>query len=239
MNGNALSLNALSLNALSLNALSLNALSLNGLAPQALASIQDPGPSGALARQAMRYIVSCALDSSGSLSFSWTDSGGILHQEVYLGLLGLAPAWQSGPIQGPEASWVSACLIARTNWYGVPVQISARGSLQALMHADANELSTYAIREGAFWGDLFTASPVAYACYDDDNVDAARQHLRDCAAGHLDADGQVEGCGIIQIVGGCADLCNDPHAHWGYFGSCATADDDGDSSAEVISIFLH
>src|SRR5690349_12952682 len=63
---NALNLNALNLNALNLSALNLNALNLNALEPGALSIIQDPSESGNLARQAIQYMVSCALDPTQS-----------------------------------------------------------------------------------------------------------------------------------------------------------------------------
>src|SRR3569832_1677744 len=62
---NALSANALSANALSANALSANALSANALSANALtaSALSDP-----LARELLRYVVSCALDENDGFS---------------------------------------------------------------------------------------------------------------------------------------------------------------------------
>src|SRR6478609_9746702 len=72
LSANALSANALSANALSANALSANALSANALSANALTStaLKDP-----LARQFLKYVVSCALpaDQVVNMSIEGTD----------------------------------------------------------------------------------------------------------------------------------------------------------------------
>jgi hypothetical protein len=238
LNLNALNLNALNLNALNLNALNLNALNLNALGVEALSVLYDPGLSGDLARHAMQYIVSCALDSNDSFSFTWTDGAGVPHDESYPGHLGLAPHWLDGPLAPAEADWVSACLISRANLYGVSVQISSRGKHAALKHPDEAELSAFTRREGAFWGDLFSTSPVAYACHEPAEVSHARQAHRDCAAGHVGALGQVEDCGIIEIAGACDDLCTGIHAQYGYRKRCGTSPGAPDETKRVVTVFL-
>src|SRR5690349_5753296 len=69
LNPNALNPNALNPNALNPNALNPNALNPNALSPDALAAIMDPGPTGELSRQHLKYTVGCALDSMQSFSF--------------------------------------------------------------------------------------------------------------------------------------------------------------------------
>ncbi len=61
--------------------------------------------------------------------------------------------------------------------------------------------------EGAFWGNLFTSNPSLYSCYDPANVANSRADQRECAAGYLDADGQLDSCGPIVITGSCDDQC--------------------------------
>src|SRR5262245_26767602 len=85
LSANALSANALSANALSANALSANALSANALSANALTAtaLRDP-----LAREFLRYVVSCALDEDDGFTMK---IDGKKYQ--FPGGLGLAPEW--------------------------------------------------------------------------------------------------------------------------------------------------
>ena len=208
LNPNVISPNAINPNAINPNALSPSALSTATMGSSSLASIMDPGPSGDLARQLVRYLVGCAFDPTQSLSFTWTDAYGVPHPETYWGLLALAPAWASGPLDDDGQRWVSACIASRTNWYGTPVNISARGEHPALTLLDLDETLDYPSEEGAFWGNLFAPTPWLKACHYGPNVEHSRELLRDCAAGHLDANGNILECGIIDIVGSCQAACD-------------------------------
>lgn len=223
---NALSTNALSFNALSFNALSFNALSFNALRPEASDALQDPGVGGELFRTLVRYTVGCALSASQSFQFSWTDSAGVIHEEVYPGQLGLAAAWGEHALDATGKQMVSACLAARTNRHGVSVVISMRSHQKPLRHdVGQHELDDFAYVEGAFWGDLFAETPRLRACYHEPNVQVARSAQRDCAAGQLDGAGGLETCGMIEIVGSCQDLCGGLHPSGQYYKDC----DDPDS----------
>ncbi|WP_437587921.1 hypothetical protein [Sorangium sp. So ce1000] len=219
--GNALSFNALSFNALSFNALSFNALSHNALNRDAASALKDPGERGDLFRTLVKYTVSCALKQSQSFRFSWTDRAGATHNEVYPGHLGLAHQWNRRPLDDEGKRMVSACLAAHTNRYGVSVLISMRSRQNPLRHeVDDDELAEYPHVEGAFWGNLFTKTPYLRACYNTANVDVARAAKRDCAAGHLDADGDLESCGMIDIVGSCKESCGRLDRSGEYYKSC-------------------
>ena len=217
------------------NALNLNALNLNALDSTSLNAIQAPGPSGDMARQLVQYAVSCALDSTQSFSFTWRDTGGVTHQENDPGLLGLATDWASQPLSASGEQWVSACLAARVNWYGVHVMLSARGSNTGLQVSDP-ERSTFMLQEGAFFGNLFGPTPKVYSCDNDAHVDLARSRYRDCAAGHLNLDTSVSDCGIIQRLGSCSSRCAAADPTDGYYPSCR---DPGETPiAETITIYL-
>ena len=62
--------------------------------------------------------------------------------------------------------WVSACVLARTNAYGAHVEISMRAPAdapQAVKNALATspgEVETFALREGAYYGNIFETAPV-------------------------------------------------------------------------------
>ncbi|WP_437647429.1 hypothetical protein [Sorangium sp. So ce362] len=227
---NALSLNALSLNALSLNALSLNALSLNALSLNALSAIKNPGANGTASREVLRYVVSCALRPDQMFSFSWTDSAGVVRQEVYRGDLGYAHWWPTTPLGTAYSdntyvqSQITACLAARMNWYGISVSISLRNNE---MTSTPAERAAYPVREGAFWGNLFatTEAPFLRACYSSDpgSIARARQVQRDCAAGHLvdPVNGTtVQQCGSMVIVGSCESVCNGSDSTSGFYRGC-------------------
>lgn len=206
LNPNALNPNALNPNALNPNALNPNALNPNALSSAAMSALQAPDAGGDLSRQLMRYVVSCALDSTQSFSFTWTDSSSVSHPTTYPGLLGVAPSWISAPLGTAAQQWVSACLASRVNWYEIPVTLSSRGGLGAL-GLGLGEIAAFPTEDGAFWGNLFTSSPAVFACNNPSAASHARSLLRDCAVGHLDAQGVPQECGMIHIVGSCATYC--------------------------------
>jgi hypothetical protein len=232
---NSITENALDINALHLSTLNLHALDAAALDPTALAALQDPGSNGTLARQFVEYATSCALASSQAFSFSWTDTAGTVRQERYPGRLGLAPYWAGGPLIPNDERWISACLAARVNWYGLHVTLSARSPGTKLPITET-ERTTFTIQEGAFFGNLFGTNPAIYACDNPDQVAAARAHYRDCAAGHVNADGSITGCGIIQRLGSCLSWCTDQDPTGGYYSRCR--DPQGTERGEIVTIFL-
>ncbi|WP_437570235.1 hypothetical protein [Sorangium sp. So ce542] len=236
LNPNALNPNALNPNALNPNALAPNRLEGSSLAPTAFSAITDPGELGAMSRQLLQYIVSCALSPSQSLRFSWRDELDEPHDEVYWGHLGLAPGWSDEPLSASRRQWVSACVASRANRAGVSVMISSRGTHQALRYPDRSEVASFPREEGAFWGDLFTSAPRFYACYNESNAERSRDHSRDCATGLPDPEGGVRECPNIHIVGSCDLVCGPLHAASGYRPSCTN--DRGESSSAVITTFL-
>lgn len=82
--------------------------------------LEDPS-----ARSFMSYVVSCALDSGQSLS--WTGRDGTSY--TWQGELGLCAEWANGPASEQCQRWVSACVLARNNALGRRVLFSARGNL--------------------------------------------------------------------------------------------------------------
>ncbi|MBK9264518.1 MAG: hypothetical protein IPM54_32625 [Polyangiaceae bacterium] len=218
---NAMTANALTLNALTANAMTLNALTLNAMTLNAIAAIQAPTAQGDLNRELLRYIVACALKPNQSFDFTWTDSGDAVHDEHYVGQLGLAPKWAKGRLDKDGQEMVSACLAAKVNFYGVQVTISVRSGEKPLkLHPHNPELDDYPNIEGAFWGNLWASQPYLNACYMSSNVDNSRDQQRDCAAGHVLPDGSIEQCGIIDIVGSCSSVCKKFNSSRGYYEDC-------------------
>ena len=181
---NALTGNALTANALTANALTANALTANGMT------------EGELSREMLRYIYSCALPATASMELiiDGTSYG------MYYGSLGLAPEWATSSCAEDCQGWVSACVLARVNYWGITDQISLRGSHPRLSLAP-DEATNFPVQEGKFWGNLFGKKPV----------------LRDCSAQNLedlDDDDALplractypsSPCGITS-VGSCDDV---------------------------------
>jgi hypothetical protein len=192
---NALSLNALSLNALSLNALSLNALSLNALSLNALAlnGLREP-----LGRELLKYIVSCALDDDQG--FSMKIDGTRYH---FPGSLGLASEWGRswGSCDGECQRWVSACVLARVDYAGVPRPISLRGDHRKLK-PEGGELRDYRDREAAYYGNIFNRDRPMYMCLSPGKTGNERV-----------CGDSLENCDPIQVVGSCDDACADEGKH--------------------------
>src|SRR5712691_6656012 len=106
----------------------------------------------------MKYLVKCSLPLGLGMDYEY---GGISY--TWAGLLNLAPHWAAGePIPEDEQQLVSACLGAHANRYGAHVPISLLGQ-----YADGtpipigdDELSTFSLTEGCFFGNLFRGDGV-------------------------------------------------------------------------------
>ncbi|MDC0741260.1 hypothetical protein [Polyangium mundeleinium] len=232
---NALNVNALNVNALNVNALNVNALNVNALDPNSFAAIRNPGANGDLAREFVKYAVSCSFHAGQTFEFTWIDEQNVEHAEAYPGVLGLAPDWRAGPLDLAGQRMVSACLAGLTNYYGTHVTISMRAPEAPLKVVDPNELLSYPNIEGAFWGNLWDEEgSYLHSCYNSAMVAYSRTHSRDCAAGHLNPDNSVVECGIIDIVGPCDTVCEPVNDETGAFPSCIRKPDQDPAVTEHI-----
>ncbi len=192
LSANKLAANKLAANKLAANKLAANALSGSGLAGSTMVETAD-------GRDVLSYIVSCALPAGASLSITTKTNTRV----TFPGAIGLAPAWATRAPTVSERRWVTACVLARTNKFGVSVQMSMRGAHTAL-NGSLGELLGYLLVEGAFYGDLFDpAGPQMYACaaeVRDLNLALSTQELRACA---VSDDGITTGCGFT-YTGKCA-----------------------------------
>jgi hypothetical protein len=144
------------------------------------------------------------------------------------GALGLAPYWATGSLDQRGQLLISGCIAARINYFGVTVQISARGLAASLLEGTTEaELAEFPYVEGAFWGDIFSPKPALFSCYDPANVANSRAQQRDCATGYLDADGDVLPCGPMVLTGSCNDRCASFDREGQFYVNC------GDSSAAI------
>jgi len=201
LSSNGLSSNGLTSNGLSSNGLSSNGLSSNGLSSNGLVmgALRDTSTTGDLTRMFFRYLVSCALPTGHSVSYTWTDSSSMLHTEVNPGGLGLAPLWETGPVDQTGKELVSACLGARVNSKGIVVPLSLRAKNVSALTVTSSERSSYTYGEGSFWGDLFSGSPHIYSCT------RAPLHVGIASSSYL-SQGRTcttAACGLIHPLGQC------------------------------------
>ena len=215
---NRLTANRLTANRLTANKVAANRLTANSLEAQALMATAE-------GRDVMSFIVGCAMPSGQNLTLK--DPNGVSY--TYPGWLNLAPAWATRVPTVSERRWVTACLLARTNVNGVPVNISMRHDTNLALTTTSAERTKFTVAEGAFYGDLFAATPVLYACSNRSWTQLVGQ-FRACA---LSANGVTTDCGFT-YTGSCSNTatCTDKTAPFGACKGGAT------SYAEVLTIFL-
>jgi hypothetical protein len=213
---NSLTHNALTSSALTSNALTSSALTSSALASSALTSnaLEDP-----LARELMKYIVSCALPQDAEIDLT---VDGVDY--AFPGGTGLAPRWgQPGGSCGESCRrWVSACVLARVDYLGVSLPISIRGARRQLA-STAEERSDFPNREATYFGDIFASPQIRRACLSPGQSEIPRV----CGP-------SVDGC-VMDVIGSCDGVCDDTRPD-GAFTGCGS-DDDGDSAAN-ITVFL-
>jgi hypothetical protein len=191
---NRIALNRIALNRIALNRIALNRIALNTITTQDLLSTSEN-------REVLSYLVSCAFPASVTLV-------GTVNGTTYEfpGSIGLAPRWADRRLNSAEKGWISACMLARVNAYGVSLLISLRGAHPALT-VSAEEAALYTVEEGAFYGDIFTPGDdpiVAISCRGSGQAAGESGGLvnRDCAE-----PGEIPGqsiCGMT-YAGDCGD----------------------------------
>jgi hypothetical protein len=201
---NSIDPNSIDPNSIDPNSIDPNALTPGTLSSTSMTALQNPGEAGRMSRMLVQYLVSCAFDNTQSFSFTWSDDDGP-HSEEYWGSMGLVPEWEERGLTLTEQRWVSACIAARTNMYGVPVMISMRGT-HAALGLEEGESGTYTFQEGAFWGNIFGDAPDLKSCYFANKVTESRAEQRFCAARTADS---IE-CNNIDSVGPCTISPVDP-----------------------------
>jgi hypothetical protein len=216
LTSNALTSNALTSNALTSNALTSNALTSNALTSNALTSnaLQDP-----LAREALKFIVGCALAKGTHLE---VDVDGVTYG--FDGEIGLAPEWGNvgGHCNKECREWVSGCVLSRVNYMGEHVPISIRGRNRALESA-LSEQESYPRREAAYYGDIFTTPQRRFACLSPGQTEIPRV----CGP-------SIAGC-VVDVVGSCDDVCGRSQKD-GSFPDCRADIDEDHASQSDSSI---
>jgi hypothetical protein len=156
-------------------------------------------------REQLKYLVNCALPADATV-VAVADN----QRFSFPGGMGLAPGWATKPLTAAEQRRVSACMLARTNRFGVPVQLSIRSDAAdapTSLHADADERREFSFFEAGFFGNLFLEQPEGYVCTGDtpsQRMPHLRSLLRVCSlpmTGTETASG-ISRCGFV-MVGAC------------------------------------
>ena len=113
--------------------------------------------STAEGRSTMKYAVGCALPPGRTVTLRDADG----NPYSFAGELGVAPEWEAEPCGAACQEAVSACVLARVNLTGAKVPLFMNGDNEAL---GFRESAGYERQEGAYFGNLFSNPPVAYAC---------------------------------------------------------------------------
>lgn len=158
-------------------------------------------------RQQLKYLVNCALPADDTL-IAVADN----QRFSFPGGMGLAPEWATRPLTAAQQRRVSACMLARTNRFGVPVQISIRSDAADApesLRTDADERRAFPFFEAGFFGNLFLEKPEGYVCTGEtppQRTPHLRSLLRVCSlpmTGEHAASG-ISRCGFV-MVGACKE----------------------------------
>jgi len=192
-------------------------LSARELSPAAIAG--SPLMEEAEGRSLLGYVIKCALGWDEQLKIPY---GGV--SIIFEGGVGLAETWASDALSASGQRWMTACLLAHSNAYGIRVPLSLRGDHPGLA-TTTEEVQTYTIEEGAYYGDLFargTKEPEILACWGKSAEDpcAASQSKwladRVCALGSA----SESACGFF-VAGACYE------SKRGGFRACSKSDENG------------
>jgi hypothetical protein len=157
-------------------------------------------------RTLLAFMARCALPSGQSLRS--VDATGVAHR--FPGTVGLAPEWSLGAIGTSSRRWVSACLLAHANAFGLDVTIDLQGKHPALSAPPASGMTA---QEASFYGDLF-GPPTMFACIGSSPSAPEGMPKRVC--------GRTDNCGFT-ITGTCGHPSQTPVCKGGQlvFDSCA------------------
>jgi len=154
---NRIAANRISANKLAARKLSENRLEANSVAAKMLSTADG--------REVYSYIISCALPEGKEIDATISGAPDSAPPETlytcanescrFPGSLGLAEYWIDHRLDVKGQRWITACLLARVNYFGVKVIISLRGVAPQLL-VGRHEAERYSLQEGAFYGNIFS-----------------------------------------------------------------------------------
>jgi hypothetical protein len=161
--------------------------------------------------------------------------------------------WESGTCDESCQRWVSACLLARTNAYGVKVEISMRApdtaplKVRQALATTPDEVTELPLREGAFYGNMFASTPVddppepGYTGAEPGAIEATpslnacagpASNIPDMTKRFCSSQGDQT---VIDVPGVCTEVCDGRDAAGAIHG-CRT--ERGVHYDEVITVYL-
>ena len=178
-------------------------------------------------RDLLKYVARCALPAGVSLQLKHDDT-----QDTVQGAFALASDWQTQPLSEAGKRWVSACLLANVNAFGEHVLVSFRAShLGMASTVTDEERNRFPAQEGAFYGNLFSDPPIAYACKGEGKDFGPSRQKRVCT----DATNSIfTRCDMI-LTGTCTEVCTSENVMDHYVTHCKGGDQIFD---EVVTTFL-
>lgn len=177
-------------------------------------------------RRQLKYLINCALPDSMVL---YSRQG--RQRITFPGRLGLAPEWLKHPLTPSQERWVSACMLALTNYFGkhVDVSLQANPKLVPSLGQTEEETRIFSIFEGGYFGNLFSTNPVAYVCAGTrTTIEAQNQVFRDRICARATGDSTVDGKPLTACQFILTGSCSDP----------TSFTVNGETYQEVIFVFL-
>jgi hypothetical protein len=159
---NRIAANRIAANRIAANKLAARKLSENRLEADSKATKMLSTADG---REVYSYIISCALPEREEIDATISGAPDTAPPDTlytcangscsFPGYLGLAEYWIDHRLDVKGQRWVTACLLARVNYFGVKVIISLRGVAPQLL-VGRHEAERYSLEEGAFYGNIFS-----------------------------------------------------------------------------------
>lgn len=217
---NRLAANRLAANRLAANRLAANRLAANKLSANRLEANTETAEmlSTADGREVFSYMMSCALPKGTRIEATVPDVPDTAPPDTlyrcksgrcrFPGTLGLAEHWIDRRLSPKGQRWITACLLARVNLYGIKQIISMRGAAPELS-ISPGETERFSLQEGAFYGNIFVDpdAPLNWnACRGRDQMagEEGGLELRDCTEPDPNDAGRTK-CGF-KYAGDCGNF---------------------------------
>ncbi|HCU25466.1 MAG TPA: hypothetical protein DF383_10655 [Deltaproteobacteria bacterium] len=185
----------------------------------------------------LHYIAACALKPDQELTAQVGNK-----KYSFSGSLGFAPEWLNAPLSKSGQRWISACLMAHVNYFGVHVPISVRAAHpNVASNITEEEKKVYPVREAAFYGNLFDPEELPYVCRGHDEKNQS-DYLKLRVCSEESQRPPFTRCDFVS-TGICDSvdptqyekICNQIDAKSGFFQQCQGSDR---RYEEVVTVFL-
>lgn len=175
-------------------------------------------------RDQFSYLYTCAEKSKAKLTV--VARNGTTY--TYQGVMGIATEWTTGALPSTKYRLMTACMLARTNYFGIVVPISLRNDK---ISTTSDEQTEFTVVEGAFWGDAFTVGASFRACASPAKIAGSTISTlpeRECTT---PLDGVTTKCGF-SYAGECSEVCVTDLTKKAAYSHC---EDNGDSIAVYVA----